>query len=148
MPTNKAKTVQLPTRFRLEQAIEDWDNNPNQETYTKAVWALGVDAALGRIGYIQDDPMSHLRPSAQHRLFVAHLETDTLKSPAEIGFKVVGLMDLMQSILRDDEPGELEIALCGKKNFAVPEIAIDRLIEQITNALDAEGKEDGHATKS
>ena len=148
MAKNKARTVVLPTRFRLERAIAVWDSTPNPKTYTNALWALGTDAALGRKVYLLDNPNRHLLPYAQQRLFVAHLETNTLKSPAEIGFKVVGLMDLMQSILRDDEPGELEISLCGKKNFAVPEVAIDRLIERITNALDAEGKEDGHATKS
>ena len=145
MPTNERNIVLLSSRFRLERAIAAWDSTPNPETYTKAVWALGMDAALGRKVYIQDAPMSHLRPSAQHRLFVAHLDVNTLKSPMEVGFKVVGLMDLMQSILRDEEPGDLEVALLGKKNFPVPEVAIDRLIKKINNTLNLGGKDNDDA---
>ena len=145
--SNTPPSVLLPTRFKLEKAIEEWDRNPNPDTYTKALWALGMDAALGRQVYLQDDPKEHLLPDAQHRLVVAHLDVNTLKSPDEVGFKVIGLMELMQSILRDEEPGELEVALLGKKNFPVPEVAINRLMKRITNALNLGGMEDGNATK-
>ena len=141
-------SVLLPTRFKLEKAIEEWDRNPNPDTYTKALWALGMDAALGRQVYLQDDPKEHLLPDAQHRLFAAHLDVNTLKSPNELGFKVVGLMELLQSILSNDEPEELEVVLAGRKNFPVPEVAIDRLMKRITNALNLGGMEDGNATKN
>ena len=140
-------SVLLPTRFKLEKAIEEWDRNPNPDTYTKALWALGMDAALGRQVYLQDDPKEHLLPDAQHRLFAAHLDVNTLKSPNELGFKVVGLMELPQSILSNDEPEELEVVLAGRKNFPVPEVAIDRLMRRITNALNTGGKDDDDATK-
>ena len=56
-------------------------------------------------------------------------------------------MELLQSILSNDEPEELEVVLAGRKNFPVPEVAIDRLMRRITNALNTGGKDDDDATK-